>query len=106
MAFNHADVVAAQLQALTCERSEAVASYEAARNAESSEDVMYASDRILTADAKLAALNQIANNLAAQQPKRVEQMAAAWQKWANRANVLPWEKVHAAPRTPAPIPQG
>ena len=37
------------------------------------------------------------NNLADQQPKRVEQMASAWQKWATRAQVEPWEKVQAAP---------
>ena len=29
-------------------------------------------------------------DLAGKHPKRVEEMAAAWQKWAERANVLPW----------------
>jgi arylsulfatase A-like enzyme len=29
-------------------------------------------------------------NLAAEHPQRVEQMAAQWQQWAQRSNVLPW----------------
>jgi arylsulfatase len=43
-------------------------------------------------------------NLAEAEPARAAQMAAAWEKWAARANVEPWAKVQAAPRTPAPIP--
>lgn len=30
------------------------------------------------------------NNLAAEQPERVKQMAAAWEAWAGRAKVKPW----------------
>ena len=30
------------------------------------------------------------NNLAAQQPERVKQLAAAWEAWAGRAQVIPW----------------
>ncbi len=30
------------------------------------------------------------NNLAAEQPERVEKMAALWQTWAERAHVVPW----------------
>ncbi|MBI1894949.1 MAG: arylsulfatase [Acidobacteria bacterium] len=44
------------------------------------------------------------SNLAEKEPVRAERMAAAYGKWAARANVEPWEKVRAAPRTPAPIP--
>jgi arylsulfatase len=31
-----------------------------------------------------------ANDLAAAQPERVKAMAAKWEAWARRANVLPW----------------
>lgn len=44
------------------------------------------------------------NNLADKDPQRVKQMAADYEKWAARANVEPWAKVQAAPRTPAPVP--
>jgi arylsulfatase len=44
------------------------------------------------------------SDLAGKEPARVERMAAAYSKFAARANVEPWEKVRAAPRTPAPIP--
>jgi arylsulfatase len=44
------------------------------------------------------------NNLADKEPKRVQQMAALYDRWAERANVEPWDKVQKAPRTPAPIP--
>jgi arylsulfatase len=30
------------------------------------------------------------NNLAATQPERVKKMAAQWEEWARRANVIPW----------------
>jgi arylsulfatase len=43
-------------------------------------------------------------NLAAKHPDRVQSMAAAWDGWAARVNVEPWDKVQEAPRTPAPIP--
>ena len=43
-------------------------------------------------------------NVAAAHPGKVEDMAAAWDRWAARANVEPWDKVRKAPRTPAPIP--
>ncbi len=44
------------------------------------------------------------NDLAARHPDRVERMVAQYEKWARRANVLPWDEVRKAPRTPAPIP--
>ena len=43
-------------------------------------------------------------DLAPQQPQRAARMAAAYENWAARANVQPWDKVRAAPRSPAPIP--
>lgn len=43
-------------------------------------------------------------DLAAKHPGRVKRLAAAWERWARRANVEPWDKVRQAPRTPAPIP--
>src|SRR5574340_84651 len=45
------------------------------------------------------------SNLAEKDPQRAGRMAAAYEKWAARASVEPWEKVQAAPRTAAPIPQ-
>jgi arylsulfatase len=30
------------------------------------------------------------HDLAAQQPARVRELAAAWEAWARRANVIPW----------------
>jgi arylsulfatase len=52
----------------------------------------------------LAADRSELTNLAEKDPKRVEQMTASYEKWAARAQVEPWAKVQAAPRTPAPIP--
>ncbi len=43
-------------------------------------------------------------NLAAKFPDRVKSMAEAWDRWALRANVQPWDKVQKSPMTPAPIP--
>jgi arylsulfatase len=33
-------------------------------------------------------------NLAAKEPERVKEMAAKWEAWARRANVLPWDEVN------------
>lgn len=44
-------------------------------------------------------------DLAAKHPDRVKKLSDAWESWARRANVEPWEKVQKAPRTPAPIPR-
>jgi arylsulfatase len=33
-------------------------------------------------------------NLAAKEPERVKEMAAKWEAWAKRANVLPWDEVN------------
>ena len=44
------------------------------------------------------------NDLAAKHPDRAERMAAQYEKWAQRAQVQPWDAVQKAPRTPAPIP--
>lgn len=43
-------------------------------------------------------------NLAAQYPDRVRSLSQAWEAWAVRAHVEPWDKVQKSPRTPAPIP--
>jgi arylsulfatase len=43
-------------------------------------------------------------NLADKYPDRVQSMSAAWSRWAERANVRPWEEVQKLPRTAAPIP--
>lgn len=40
------------------------------------------------------------NNLAEKHPERVKQMAAMWQAWAERANVLPWDKPKQEKRKP------
>ncbi len=44
-------------------------------------------------------------DLAAKYPDRVKKLSAAWENWAQRANVAPWAEVQKAPRTPAPIPR-
>jgi arylsulfatase len=33
---------------------------------------------------------------ATDQPKKVAELAALWQQWADRSNVLPWDQVEAA----------
>jgi len=38
------------------------------------------------------------NDLAQKQPQRVDQMAALWQAWAERANVLPWPGTRKPPK--------
>ncbi len=35
-------------------------------------------------------------NLAAQQPAKAQQLAAAWQQWADLVGVLPWEQLPGA----------
>jgi arylsulfatase len=45
------------------------------------------------------------NNLAAKHADRVSQMSAQYEKWAQLAQVRPWDEVQKAPRTPAPIPE-
>ena len=44
------------------------------------------------------------NDLAARESSRAERMVAQYERWAARCHVEPWDKVQAAPRTPAPIP--
>lgn len=41
-------------------------------------------------------------NLAAQQPARVQQLAAAWQVWADQVGVVPWEQLPGASYKPGP----
>ncbi|MDP7250545.1 MAG: arylsulfatase, partial [Planctomycetota bacterium] len=41
------------------------------------------------------------NNLAGAQPERAQALAAMWQSYAERANVIPWQK----PRKPKPKPK-
>jgi arylsulfatase len=43
-------------------------------------------------------------NLASKHPDRVRSMAQAWDRWAARANVRPWDEVQKLPKTPAPLP--
>jgi arylsulfatase A-like enzyme len=43
-------------------------------------------------------------NLAGKHPDRVRSMAQAWDRWAARANVRPWDEVQKLPKTPAPLP--
>ena len=44
-----------------------------------------------------------ANDLAAAQPERVKELAAKWEAWARRANVLPWiwKEDYGSPARPA-----
>lgn len=37
------------------------------------------------------------HNLSADQPARVQDMTARWQKWAARCNVLPWDEIRKIP---------
>jgi hypothetical protein len=67
--YNHEDVIAAQYNKLASERARVVGEYEEARLGEYADAVMYAADRITEIDSKLAALNQIANNLVAGQQR-------------------------------------
>lgn len=43
-------------------------------------------------------------DLAEKHPEHLRRLSAAWDGWAQRAFVEPWDKVQKAPRTPAPIP--
>ena len=40
------------------------------------------------------------NNLAAQQPAKVKELAAAWQTWADQVGVVPWEQLPGASYQP------
>lgn len=40
-------------------------------------------------------------NLAAQQPARVKELAAAWQQWADHVGVVPWEQLPGASYQPS-----
>lgn len=39
-------------------------------------------------------------NLAAEQPQRVKELAAEWQRWADRVGVVPWEQLPGAKYAP------
>jgi len=41
------------------------------------------------------------NNLAAQQPAKVKELAAAWQAWADKVGVVPWEQLPGANYQPS-----
>jgi hypothetical protein len=43
------------------------------------------------------------NNEIQAQPKIAAKLEAAYNSWATRAGVVPWDQVQKAPRTPAPI---
>jgi hypothetical protein len=69
MPFEHDQVVSAQFQQLAAERARALGEYEASRLSDDADRTMIAADRILDADAKLQALERVANKLAtSQQP--------------------------------------
>ena len=65
MAFDHKDVIQAQYQQIASDRAAAVGTYESARINEDTDATMFAANAIIEADARLAALNRIANNLVA-----------------------------------------
>jgi len=65
--YEHRDVVLAQHNKLLAERARVVGEYEEARLGEYPDAVMYAADKLTEIDAKIGALNQIANNLVASQ---------------------------------------
>lgn len=67
MPYEHRDVVLAQHNKLLAERARVVGEYEEARLGEYPDAVMYAADKLTEIDAKIGALNQIANNLVASQ---------------------------------------
>jgi hypothetical protein len=71
--YNHEDVITAQFNKLTAERARAVGEYEEARIGEYADAVMYAADRITEIDAKIGALNQIANNFVTGQQRQQPQ---------------------------------
>jgi len=65
--YEHRDVVLAQHNKLLAERARVVGENEEARLGEYPDAVMYAADKLTEIDAKIGALNQIANNLVASQ---------------------------------------
>ena len=67
MPYDHRDVILAQHNKLIAERARVVGEYEKARLGEYADAVMYAADKLTEIDAKIGALNQIANNLVASQ---------------------------------------
>jgi hypothetical protein len=69
VAFKHDDIITAQFNKLTAERARAAGEYEEARLSEDADSVMYSADRITEIDAKIGALNQIANNFVAGQQR-------------------------------------
>ena len=69
MAYEHESVIKAQYQQLTADRAAAVAEYESGRVSEDEYTTMSAAHRILEADAKLAALNRIADTYVAGQQR-------------------------------------
>lgn len=70
MAFEHEAIIKAQFQRLTADRAQAFAELEANRNAEDGASTMYAAERVLEVDAKLAALDNIANRMVASQQQQ------------------------------------
>lgn len=40
-------------------------------------------------------------NLAAQQPAKVAELTAAWQQWADKVGVVPWEQLPGASYQPS-----
>jgi arylsulfatase A-like enzyme len=42
------------------------------------------------------------NNLAARQPDKAKELAAAWQAWADKVGVVPWEQLPGASYKPSP----
>ena len=69
MPYEHDQVIRAQYNRLAAERARAHGDYEAARLDEDADATMYAADRIVECDAKLGALNQIANTYIAGQSR-------------------------------------
>lgn len=67
MAFEHQAVISAQYEQLSNERAQAVAEYEHGRINEDRYAVMAAADRIVEADARRAALDNIARAFVSQQ---------------------------------------
>jgi len=65
--YDHADIIRAQFNKLTAERARAHGEYEEARLGEDADGVMYAADRIVEIDARIGALDRIANVYAGQQ---------------------------------------
>jgi hypothetical protein len=67
VAFKHEDIIKLQHERLVAERGAAVADLENSRFTENEYGTMDAADRIIQADAKLAALGRIADQYVAQQ---------------------------------------